>query len=955
MFPASDPLVFEPDNDQIIPAVPESTNPSSQSNLDTDMPDAHRTTTSHPVVNNRPSRKTQIPKRLQDCVGLPSNLNSNLCTTEDSNPYPIQAYLCYDAFTSTYTQYMTATAQESVPYTYKQASTNSNWLKAMKLELDALESNHTWELVQKPPDKHVVDCKWIFKIKYLPDGSIDRYKARLVAKGFTQTFGLDYFETFSPVAKMTTVRVLIAVASTQNWPINQLDVTNAFLHGDLHEEVYMRVPPGYFALSTHCCLDPATDTSTLVCKLIKSIYGLKQAPRCWFTKFSKALLIYGFRQCHSDNSLFTFNKGLVFIAVLVYVDDILITGNNNDTISHVKSFLATHFKLKDLGPLKYFLGIEIARSSAGIYLHQKKYTLDILADVGLTDCKPSKIPMEQNHTLQKSESAFLKSQDASLYRRLVGRLLYLTITRPEIAYSVQVLSQFITQPRADHLTAVFKILRFVKGSPGQGLFYSATMPLKLTAFSDSDWGGDLLSRHSLTGYCILFGSSLVAWKCKKQHTVSKSSAEAEYRSMADTCCEIVWLLAIFRVFGFNSLTPVQLHCDNKSALYIASNSVFHERTKHIEIDCHIVRENTIIWSAFSTMLQAECLQSFPAIHLEGGCYRYWWYSRRQLCWLSQLVNYIASFESISWLSVLVQLLSFLLSFRDFSSSSYLNVLPNRARVSNYSARKVREFYRASTIFEFFYYKYIFTNIFNILFIIYIFNRIELEPNRSYFEFLSIFGDPLRAFEPNSSLSNCLRTDCYTTNTMIYLVELCLIVVLVLMLLAWSMYCLCSHQGRDFHHRMILKIKNLARNFCGGSVCCRSNRTGKGGFANQPDVTLQMNAKNHSVADADPPEVAIQIADVENQPEMSLQMEWQYRLIMWKINQRGQYIWMPRITLLHVLSSKVNRPKINVGASILMSLCRVSDTSTRGKMKKPLVSHCNITSISKLITCTHLCG
>ena len=181
-------------------------------------------------------------------------------------------------------------------------------------------------LFQKPPNQLIVDCKWIFKVKYLPNGEIERYKARLVAKGFTQTYGLDYFETFAPVAKMTSVRLLIALAAAQNWPISHLDVTNAFLHGDLHEEVFMKIPLGYFDLSSVAQMNQFSDPSSLVCKLLKSIYGLRQALRCWFTKFASTLKSYNFTQSHADNSLFTLHTSSQFVAVLVYVDDILIAG-----------------------------------------------------------------------------------------------------------------------------------------------------------------------------------------------------------------------------------------------------------------------------------------------------------------------------------------------------------------------------------------------------------------------------------------------------------------------------------------------------------------------------------------------------------------------------------------------------------------------------------------------------
>lgn len=295
------------------------------------------------------------------------------------------------------------------------------------------------------------------------------------------------------------------------------------------------------------------------------------------------------------------------MAVLVYVDDILITGASATPVQKVKYYLALSFKIKDLGDLKYSLGIEVARNITGAYLHQHKYTLDILQDTGLLSCKPSKIPMEHNHTLQDSNSEFLSAHDVSNYRRLVGRLLYLIVTKPDLFYPVHVLSQFLATPKIDHLDAAEKVVRYLKGTLGQGLFMPADNACTLHAYCDSDWAGCKESRHSLTGYCLLFGNSLISWKCKKQPTVSKSSTEAEYMSMVDTCCEITWLLNLFRVFGINSLTPVTLHCDSRSALYIASNSVFNERTKHIEIGCHLIREKlqqgVIITAHIATALQ----------------------------------------------------------------------------------------------------------------------------------------------------------------------------------------------------------------------------------------------------------------------------------------------------------------------------------------------------------------
>lgn len=325
-----------------------------------------------------------------------------------------------------------------------------------------------------------------------------------------------------------------------------------------------------------------------MCKLKKSLYGLKQAPRQWFSKLSSTLLQLGYLQSKSDYSLFTKHSSNTVTLVLVYVDYLLISGNNMDTINHLKRMLAQTFHMKDLGTLRYFLGLEVDRTAAGIFLSQKKYTLDILREYGMLHVKPLQLPMDTHLKLTPEKGEPLP--DPTVYQRLLGKLIYLTITRPDITFTVQLLAQYMHQPTSVHLQSAKRILRYLVGTSSQGILLASNSAAQLTAYCDSDWASCPVSRRSTTGYCIFLGHSPVSWKTKKQPVVARSSAEAEYRAMALTTCEVTWLSALLKDLGLKHLPPTVLKCDNKAALAIAANPVLHERTKHVEIDCHYVRD-----------------------------------------------------------------------------------------------------------------------------------------------------------------------------------------------------------------------------------------------------------------------------------------------------------------------------------------------------------------------------
>lgn len=345
--------------------------------------------------------------------------------------------------------------------------------------------------------------------------------------------------------------------------------------------------------------------SVKVCRLKKALYGLRQAPRLWANKLGITLIAAGFKHSKADYSLYTKTSGDSITVVLVYVDDLLITGNCPDSISALKITLSNAFHMKDLGPVSYFLGLEIDRSSMGIFISQKKYTLDLLEEFGLTNATPLKLPLDSHLKLTPDKGDALP--DPHPYQKLLGKLIYLTVTRPDLSYLVHILAQFMHKPTTVHMQVAKRLLRYLVGNPGQGVLLASTSAAQLTAYCDSDWASCPHSRKSTTGYCILLGSSPISWKTKKQTVVARSTAEAEYRALALTSCEVTWLAALLKDMGLHNLPPTIMKCDNQAALSIAANPVLHEKTKHTEIDCHYIRDKVksgeIVTQYFSSHAQ----------------------------------------------------------------------------------------------------------------------------------------------------------------------------------------------------------------------------------------------------------------------------------------------------------------------------------------------------------------
>jgi hypothetical protein len=552
--------------------------PLSCTRINDTLEDVHEVSTPEPLYNDDSHITTNYQLPYKHNRGKPPDRYSPETAGKGSR-YPIANYVSTKELSEPLKSFAHKLSSNHIPTGVHEALSDPNWSRAIQEEMEALLKNNTWNLVSLPKGKKTVGCKWVFSLKYKVDGSIERYKARLVAKGYTQTYGVDYQETFSPVAKLNTVRVLLSIAANLDWPLHQFDVKNAFLHGDLEEEVYMNVPPGYTVSSG----------DQTVCRLQRALYGLKQSPRAWFGRFSLAMKKYGFQQSNSDHTLFLkHNKGRV-TALIIYVDDMIITGNDTEEISKIQRQLGTEFEMKNLGGLKYFLGIEVARSNEGIFISQRKYVLDLLSEVGMLDCKPVDTPTIQNHKFGENNDSVPTNKEQ--YQRLVGKLIYLSHTRPDIAYAVNVVSQYMQNPSEAHMDAVIRIIRYLKYAPSRGLMFYKNNHLNVEGYTDADWAGSVSDRRSTSGYFTFVGGNLVTWRSKKQKVVALSSAEAEFRGMSKGLCELLWLKRLLTEIGFEPKTEMKLFCDNKAAIEISHNPVQHDRTKHIEVDRHFIKQN----------------------------------------------------------------------------------------------------------------------------------------------------------------------------------------------------------------------------------------------------------------------------------------------------------------------------------------------------------------------------
>ena len=452
----------------------------------------------------------------------------------------------------------------------------SKWQGAVTEELQSLQKHEVWELVELPEGRKAVGNRWVFKVKVNAEGEVERYKARLVAQGYSQKYGSDYNETFSPVVRPESVRMVLAIAAKRGFRVHHMDVNTAFLNGILSDEVYMDQPQGY----------AVKGKENLVCKLKRSLYGLKQSSRCWNEKLDEHLKSQGFAQSKSDPCVYTrTGKEGEMVIVGVHVDDLFIATKSDKQMRTVKSSIANSFEVKDLGELKSFLGMQVNQSDQGISISQKGYTRKILQKYGMEDAKSVSTPVDTSTILEKADNGIC-TVDRDLYQSAVGSLLYLsTWSRPDIAFAVGSVARFCSCPTKEHWLALKRILRYLKGTENHGLMYVRDEKEQCVGYCDADWAGDKSDRKSTSGYVFIMSGAPVSWCSRKQLCVALSTAEAEYVALASATQEAVWLRELSKVFGCNQVGAMVIFEDNQAAIEIAKNPQFHGRMKHIEINC----------------------------------------------------------------------------------------------------------------------------------------------------------------------------------------------------------------------------------------------------------------------------------------------------------------------------------------------------------------------------------
>ncbi|AAF19226.1 Highly similar to Ta1-3 polyprotein [Arabidopsis thaliana] len=474
------------------------------------------------------------------------------------------------------------------PQSYQEAMESQDcekWDMATHDEMDSLMKNGTWDLVDKPKDRKIIGCRWLFKLKSgIPGVEPTRFKARLVAKGYTQREGVDYQEIFAPVVKHVSIRILMSLVVDKDLELEQMDVKTTFLHGDLEEELYMEQPEGFVSDSSE----------NKVCRLKKSLYGLKQSPRQWNKRFDRFMSSQQFIRSEHDACVYVKHVSEHdFIYLLLYVDDMLIAGASKAEINRVKEQLSTEFEMKDMGGASRILGIDIYRDRKGgvLKLSQEIYIRKVLDRFNMSGAKMTNAPVGAHFKLAAvREEDECVDTDVVPYSSAVGSIMYAMLgTRPDLAYAICLISRYMSKPGSMHWEAVKWVMRYLKGAQDLNLVFTKEKDFTVTGYCDSNYAADLDRRRSISGYVFTIGGNTVSWKASLQPVVAMSTTEAEYIALAEAAKEAMWIKGLLQDMGMQQ-DKVKIWCDSQSAICLSKNSVYHERTKHIDVRFNYIRD-----------------------------------------------------------------------------------------------------------------------------------------------------------------------------------------------------------------------------------------------------------------------------------------------------------------------------------------------------------------------------
>lgn len=534
-------------------------------------------------VSHKPFSVIQIDNSVEDPDPVAEETSTNSRNLIESNEENISSRLrskCPSMSCLNVADGYAFVAQMYEPQCYEDAlscSESKRWLEAMDDEIQSLYKNQTWILVDLPVNRKTIGNRWIYKLKHNQAGDIDRFKARLVVRGFCQTYGVDYFETFSPVVKFTSIRMILAIAAAENLKLKQFDVKTAFLYGELDEEIFMVQPKGY------------DDNSGRVCKLIKSLYGLKQSSRCWNTKFTSLLKQFNFEVSVADPCVFISHQHKRKIILAIYIDDGLVAATDDADISTLLIYLQNNFDIK-VFEASVFLGLNIVRKEKCIHVHQSLYAKKVLMKFNMLDANPVSTPADACIQSLYSEHNFVGEIQKFPFREAVGSLMYLAVaTRPDISFAISCVSRHLDNPQTGHINAVKRILKYILGTMDYGIQFNFINNNCIVGFSDADYGGDVETRRSTSGFVFMFGNGAISWCSQRQKCVSLSTTESEYVAASQSVKELVWLDQLLKELTICDNIP-ELNLDNQGAMKLIKNPEFHKRTKHIDIKYHFIRE-----------------------------------------------------------------------------------------------------------------------------------------------------------------------------------------------------------------------------------------------------------------------------------------------------------------------------------------------------------------------------